>query len=126
MLIELLKERNMSIYQCSKLTGIPYTTLSELVNGKTNITNQSAIDIIKLFADIVLSINKSNLNADFFKTMHSKDLVNILSPAYIGKGNLKVTSISGSQLNELYRIFICNDDIYNQEVLSFFIKPIHK
>ena len=100
--------------------------VKKMVNGKTNITNQSAIDIIKLFADIVLSINKSNLNADFFKTMHSKDLVNILSPAYIGKGNLKVTSISGSQLNELYRIFICNDDIYNQEVLSFFIKPIHK
>ena len=48
MLIELLKEKNMSIYQCSKLTGIPYTTLSELVNGKTNIENCSVSVVYKL------------------------------------------------------------------------------
>jgi hypothetical protein len=93
---------------------------------KTNITTQSTIDIIKLFADIVLSINKSNLNTDFFKTMHSEDLVNILSPAYIGKSKLKVKSNSDSQLTELYGISICDDDMYSNEVLIFFIKPIRK
>jgi hypothetical protein len=100
--------------------------VKKMVRGKANITNQSTIDIIKLFADIVLSINKSNLNADFFKTKYSEDLINILSPAYIGKSKLRSTSTSESQLSELYRVFICDDDMYSQEVLSFFIKPIHK
>jgi hypothetical protein len=100
--------------------------VKKMVRGKANITNQSTIDIIKLFADIVLSINKSNLNADFFKTKYSEDLINILSPAYIGKSKLRSTSTSESQLSELYRVFICNDDMYSQEVLAFFIKPIHK
>lgn len=100
--------------------------VKKMVRGKANITNQSTIDIIKLFADIVLSINKSNLNADFFKTKYSEDLINILSPAYIGKGKLRSTSTSDSQLTELYGISICDDDMYSQEVLSFFIKPIHK
>ena len=37
MLDTLLKQKNMSIYQCAKLSGIPYTTLSELVRGKTRL-----------------------------------------------------------------------------------------
>ncbi len=33
----LLKEKNLSVYQCSKLSGIPYSTLSDIFNGNTNI-----------------------------------------------------------------------------------------
>ena len=48
MLARLLKERNMSIYQCSKLSEIPYTTLSELVRGKTNIGKCSVEVVYRL------------------------------------------------------------------------------
>lgn len=48
MLIDLLKERKMSVYQCSKLSGIPYTTLLELVNNKTNIEKCSAETVYRL------------------------------------------------------------------------------
>ena len=44
----LLKDRNMSVYQCAKLSGIPYTTLSEVVRGKTKIEKCSAETVYKL------------------------------------------------------------------------------
>ena len=48
MLERMLKERKMSIYQCSKLSGIPYTTLSEVVRGKTSIAKCSAEVVYRL------------------------------------------------------------------------------
>lgn len=48
MLEILLKEKNMSIYQCAKLSGIPYTTLSEVVRGITRIEKCSAETVYRL------------------------------------------------------------------------------
>lgn len=48
MVERMLKEKNMSIYQCSKSSGIPYTTLLEIVRGKTSITKCSAEVVYKL------------------------------------------------------------------------------
>lgn len=45
---ELLKIRNMSVYQCAKESRVPYTTLSDLVNGKTKISRCSAETVYKL------------------------------------------------------------------------------
>ncbi len=44
----LLKERNMSVYQCARISGIPYTTLLELVSGKTQIRKCTAETVYKL------------------------------------------------------------------------------
>ena len=38
---ELLKTKNISGYTLSKITNIPYTTISDLMNGKTNVKNIS-------------------------------------------------------------------------------------
>lgn len=43
-----LKKKNLSVYQVSKQTGIPYTTLSEIANGKIDINKCSAITVFKL------------------------------------------------------------------------------
>ncbi len=48
MLATLLQEKNMTIYQCAKLSGIPYTTLSEVVRGKTRIEKCSAETVYRL------------------------------------------------------------------------------
>ena len=45
---ELLKSRNMSVYQCAKESKVPYTTVSDLVNGKTKIGRCSAETVYKL------------------------------------------------------------------------------
>ena len=42
MLEAILKEKKMTMYQCAKLSGIPYTTLSEVVRGKTRLEICSA------------------------------------------------------------------------------------
>lgn len=45
---KLLEERKISVNQCSKLSGIPYTTLLEVVNGKTKIEKCTAETVYKL------------------------------------------------------------------------------
>lgn len=46
--IKYFTKKTKSIYQASKQTGIPYTTLSELVNKKTDINKCSAVTVFKL------------------------------------------------------------------------------
>ena len=36
-LMSLLKEKQFSVYQCAKESHVPYTTLSDIVKGKTRI-----------------------------------------------------------------------------------------
>ena len=62
MLEAILKQKNMSIYQCAKLSGIPYTTLSEVVRGKTRLEKCSAEVVYKLSK--VLDLSMEDLIAD--------------------------------------------------------------
>ena len=62
MLDRILEERNMTIYQCAKLSGIPYTTLSEVVRGKTKIEKCSAETVYKLSK--VLNVSMEDLMTD--------------------------------------------------------------
>ena len=62
MLEAILKQKNMSIYQCAKLSGIPYTTLSEVVRGKTRLEKCSAEVVYKLSK--VLDISMEDLISD--------------------------------------------------------------
>lgn len=48
MLKDILIERNESVYNVSKKTGIPYSTLSDLVNEKTKIENVQANVVYRL------------------------------------------------------------------------------
>lgn len=47
-LTDLLEAKGLSIYKCSKLTGIPYTTLSQVVRGITPIGKCSAETVCRL------------------------------------------------------------------------------
>lgn len=58
MLDAILKEKNMTIYQCAKLSGIPYTTLSEVVRGKTRIEKCSAETVYRLSKALHVSMEK--------------------------------------------------------------------
>lgn len=44
----LLKERQLSVYQCAKESHVPYTTLSDIVKGKTRIEKCTAETLYKL------------------------------------------------------------------------------
>ena len=61
--IELVKTSGKTAYKISKETGIPYTTVNELCNGKTNINNVTAETVLKL--SIYLECNITDLLNDF-------------------------------------------------------------
>lgn len=54
----LLAEKKMSVYQCAKQSGIPYTTLLELVKGKTRIAKCSAETVYKLAKTLEISMEE--------------------------------------------------------------------
>lgn len=75
MLEAILKERNMSMYQCAKLSGIPYTTVSELVRGKTKIEKCSAETVYRLskilnvsMEDIIKDSVEARVDFEIFKS----------------------------------------------------------
>lgn len=59
LLEELLKERNLSVYKFSKISGVAYTTALEYVRGKKSLKNCS-IEKFNKFA-IVLNLNVDTL-----------------------------------------------------------------
>lgn len=44
----LLRERQLSVYQCAKESNVPYTTLLDIVKGKTRIEKCTAETLYKL------------------------------------------------------------------------------
>ena len=54
----LLNQQNMSTYQCSQISDIPYTTLLELVKGKTSIDKCAAETIYRLAKALGLTMDE--------------------------------------------------------------------
>lgn len=68
MLNDRLKERNMSAYRCSKLSGVPYTTLSELLRGKTKISKCSADTLFRLAKTLNVSMEELLLESSEYRS----------------------------------------------------------
>ena len=64
-LMKLLKEKQLSVYQCAKDSGVPYTTLSDIVKGKTSIEKCTAETIYKLAR--TLHVTMEELLAECFR-----------------------------------------------------------
>ena len=58
MLEKLLNDKKISVYKCAKESNIPYTTLLELVRGKTNIENCSAQTVYRLSKVLDISMER--------------------------------------------------------------------
>ena len=48
MLKEILKEKNFTMYKLSKMSGVPYSTISDICTGKTKLEKCSAETIYKV------------------------------------------------------------------------------
>ena len=64
-LMSLLKERQLSVYQCAKESHVPYTTLSDIVKGKTRIEKCTAETLYKLAK--TLNVAMEELLTECFK-----------------------------------------------------------
>lgn len=58
MIKDLLSKSNMTLYQCSKQSNIPYTTLSELIRGKTSLLHCTAETLYKLSKTLNVSMEE--------------------------------------------------------------------
>lgn len=57
-LTELMEEKKLSIYRLSKESGIPYTTLNDICNGKTSLEKCSAETVYKLARALDISMEE--------------------------------------------------------------------
>lgn len=64
-LMNLLKEKQLSVYQCAKESHVPYTTLSDIVKGKTRIEKCTAETLYKLAK--TLNVAMEELLTECFK-----------------------------------------------------------
>lgn len=64
---EKIKETGKSIYKISQESGIPYTTLSELINEKKNINNTSSETVYKLSLYLNCDVNEILNNIAFLE-----------------------------------------------------------
>ena len=55
---QVLRERNLSRYQLSKRSGIPWATLADICSGKTSLTRCSAGTLSKLSAALDISMEQ--------------------------------------------------------------------
>ncbi len=56
MLNEVIKNRNISKYKLAKNSGIPYSTLTDIINGKTLLSKCSAETVYKLSKELQVSM----------------------------------------------------------------------
>lgn len=54
---ELIREKKLSIYRCAELSNVPYTTMRELVKGKTNIEKCTVGTIYNLAKTLDVSVD---------------------------------------------------------------------
>ena len=55
---EVLRDRNLSKYQLSKRSGIPWATLSDICSGKAALSRCSARTLLKLSTALNISIEQ--------------------------------------------------------------------
>lgn len=101
---EKLREKNMTIYQCAKMSGIPYTTLSEVVRGKTRLEKCSAETVYRLsqffnvtMEDLMRSSFEKRLDFEVFKSNVCHRLKDV------GDIDFIVDELQKDQVNEFWR-----------------------
>lgn len=65
MINEIMKKRNISKYRLSKNSGIPYTTLTDIISGKAQLEKCSAETVYKLSKE--LNITMEELLSPYFE-----------------------------------------------------------
>jgi len=90
MLKEFLHQYNMSIYKLAAISGVPYSTLNDIVNHKVDIANIRAGILFKLADILNLSMDElyelcTNQITIFSESYAAEGVVNIKNKKYILK-----------------------------------------
>ena len=68
MLKDRMTEKNMSAYRLSQISGIPYTTLNELLRGKTKMANCTADTLYRLSKALEVSMEELLLESQEYRS----------------------------------------------------------
>lgn len=88
MLKEFLHQKNISIYKLSGISGIPYSTLNDIVNHKVDIANIRAGIVFKLADILNISMDElyelcTNQISVYLEGYSAKGTVNIKNKKYV-------------------------------------------
>ena len=88
---DVLKQKNMTKYRLSKISGVPFTTISEITTGKTKIKNCTGETLYRLTK--ALDVTMEDILADSmeyrqsFETFKSKKRYTSLKQKYTNSKN---------------------------------------
>lgn len=101
---ELLKQKNITKYQLSKISGVPFATISDICTGKAKIEKCTADTIYKLSK--ALGITMEDLLADRMEYRQSFDTFksNVCHQVKdIGDMNFIIDTLESDKIRKLYR-----------------------
>jgi len=101
---ELLEQNNMSKYRLSKISGVPYTTVSEITTGKTKITNCTGENLYRLAK--ALDVTIEDLLADSMEYRQSFEAFksNVCHRVKdIGDIEFIIEALESDKIRKLYR-----------------------
>ena len=89
--IKIIKDKNISMYRLSKNTGIPYTTINEIYNGKIDINKCSVDTVQKLALEFHVSITELLNPIYYLENVHGqyKNIKYIWKKSESGNMNLE-------------------------------------
>ena len=72
MLADIIKQKNITMYRLSRMSGVPYSTISDICSGKTHIGKSSAETVYRLSK--ALAVSMEDLVAPYLEHRSSFDL----------------------------------------------------
>lgn len=117
----LLDERNMTIYECSKKSSIPYSTLSDIIHGKTKMENASFRYAYYLSKTLGITMEElydqmhvpERVSLETFKNQVRHDLKELGDEAFLEK------TISSDLVNRYWRLEWYFEALYTLAMVDY-------
>ena len=114
----LLKEKEFSIYKLSKLSGVSYSTLNDICNGKTRLEKSSAETVYKISKALDITVeelleNNKKIDFELFK---SNVCHKLKSKGYI---DFMVDVLESGEIRKLYNDKNYKESLYLLAMLDY-------
>ena len=120
MLEDIIKQKKISKYRLSKVSGIPYTTLTDILSGKTDIKKCSAETIYRLskalevsMEDILVPYIEKCRNFELFKSSVCHDLKKL------GDVDFIIQTLEKDEIQKYYYIECYPESFYLLGMLDY-------
>lgn len=120
MISDLMKEQSMTKYQLSKITGIPYTTVSDIMSGKAQLEKCTAETIYKLAKGLNVSMEsllepclQKRIDFELFKSNVCHNLKSL------GDIDFIIETLENDEIREYYKRHWYRESLYLLAMLDY-------